>query len=188
MRFKYKWMMGLLFSLCCSASFAEITPSGALALYGNEIESLKKNIEQNLKRDLATQDTQSSIDTNNKGEIIAFVSFSMPQESIKQWMGEADLYGASLNIRGLIENSMPKTMIKLQQLIAENHNQGGINIDPELFELYGIEKVPAVIVRQYSGEDSPFDIVYGTSSIKEALLLIHGADGITKQQVAEILQ
>lgn len=188
MRFKCKWMMALLFSMCCSTGFAEITPSEALAVYGGEIESLKQNIEQNLKHDLVTRDTQLNLDTRHQAEIIAFVSFSMPRESIKQWLGEAELYGASLNIRGLIENSMPKTMTRLQQLIDENHNQGGINIDPELFELYGIQKVPAVIVRQHPGEDSPFDIVYGTSSIKEALQLINGADGITKQQVAEILQ
>lgn len=176
MRFNHQGIICLLFSLFCHASFADIQVSEALAQYGAEIEVLKQNIENNLKRDLAQQDKHADI----QDEIIAFVSFSMPEAAIKQWVAETNDYKASLNIRGLVENSMPKTMTKLQKLIKENKNQGGINIDPELFESYGIKKVPAVIVRKGHDENSPFDIVYGTSSIKEALLLMQKSSNKVK--------
>lgn len=170
MHFNHGLITYLLLCLLSSTSYADIQPFEALAQYGGEIEALKQNIENNLKRDLAQQDP-----IEQQREVLAFVSFSMPEEAIKQWLYEANILGASLNIRGLVENSMPKTMAKLQKLIAENQNQGGINIDPELFESYGIKKVPAVIVRQGHDENSPFDIVYGTSSIKEALQLMQSA-------------
>ena len=168
MRFSFRWMIFLIFSLWNQVSVASISSSQALAQHGSDIEDLKQKIEQNLKRDLVNQD--NLIHANDFLEIITFVSFSMPNHAIKQWINEAYQCGASVNIRGLIENSMPKTMATLQQLIAENDNQGGINIDPELFDLYGIQKVPAVVVRQNKSEEGDFDIIYGTSSIKEALL------------------
>lgn len=168
MRFSFRLIVCLIFIFFTQASVASISSIDALAQHGSDIEKLKQKIEKNLKHDLVRQDNLNY--SHDFPEIIAFLSFSMPNHAIKQWINEAYQCGASVNIRGLIENSMPKTMATLQQLIAENDNQGGINIDPELFELYGIQKVPAVVVCQNKSKEGDFDIIYGTSSIKEALL------------------
>lgn len=114
----------------------------------------------------------TSIYAIEKPEVIAFVSFSMPEHAIRAWMKEAVEHDASINIRGLIGDNMPHTLEILQKFIQDNNNRGGINIDPVLFDVYGIDKVPAVVVRKYGSPDSPFDIVYGTSTIKEALRII----------------
>lgn len=104
--------------------------------------------------------SNSLVFANTRPEVIVFVSFSMPSTAIKLWMKEAITYDASVNIRGLIGNQFPQTMATVQKLINENDNQGGINT-----------KVPAVVVRQ-TPQNNAFDVVYGTSSIKEALEII----------------
>lgn len=110
---------------------------------------------------------------NGQKEVIVFVSFSMPEFALKTWMKEASTYDASVNIRGLIGNNFPVTIQTIQKLVKEDNNQGGINIDPVLFETYGVDKIPAVVVRQMPNQ--AFDVVYGTSSIREALQIMEAA-------------
>lgn len=68
-----------------------------------------------------------------------FVSFSMPEASLKSLFHEASKHKAVLVMRGLYEDSFVKTAAKLQQM--------GITMDihPELFEKYHVEQVPVFI-------------------------------------------
>jgi type-F conjugative transfer system pilin assembly protein TrbC len=84
--------------------------------------------------------TSSSFASN----IIIFVSFSMPKESIKQWIKEGQEINAPVVIRGLINNSFKETINVLYQLNKES--TGGVQLDPTLFKKYQIDKVPAVLV------------------------------------------
>jgi type-F conjugative transfer system pilin assembly protein TrbC len=74
---------------------------------------------------------------NASTRIVVFVSFSMPEESLKALFKEADKNPhVRLVLRGLVEDSMEKTAKKIHEL------EGVINVDPELFERYQIEHVP----------------------------------------------
>jgi len=72
-------------------------------------------------------------------KILIFVSFSMPEASLKSLMQEAERANATLIIRGLIEDSFKITMTRLKDcaLSAE--------INPDLFEQYDIQHVPTFV-------------------------------------------
>jgi conjugal transfer pilus assembly protein TrbC len=79
-----------------------------------------------------------------QANILIFVSFSMPEVSIKGWMNEAEKIGAPVVIRGLVNNSFKATIQKMTELARDNH--GGVQLDPTLFQKYQINQVPAVVV------------------------------------------
>ncbi|HEV2523947.1 MAG TPA: type-F conjugative transfer system pilin assembly protein TrbC, partial [Gammaproteobacteria bacterium] len=81
----------------------------------------------------------------NDSALLVFVSFSMPKQSLQAWARQAKKAGGTLVLRGLVDNSLRKTLLKIQDVLgAENLNT--LNIDPLAFETFGIHTVPAVIV------------------------------------------
>jgi len=75
----------------------------------------------------------------NPKNLLIFVSFSMPEASLKSLSREAQKQGAVLVMRGLYRDSFVQTAQKLQQLgIA-------VDIHPELFETHHIVSVPTFI-------------------------------------------
>ena len=112
----------------------------------------------------------SGNDKSDKNEILIFISFSMPNEAIKQLLAESSKYKASLIIQGLVENSLPKTLTKSAELIKSANNQGGIQVDPNLFAKYKIKKVPAFVIKAHNRSDpEEFHVVYGLSNIDQAM-------------------
>lgn len=72
-------------------------------------------------------------------KILIFVSFSMPEASLKSLVEEASKHNAVLVMRGLYEDSFAKTAQKLKDLNLT------IDIHPELFETHGITSVPTFL-------------------------------------------
>lgn len=105
--------------------------------------------------------------------IIIFVSFSMSDTSLKQWMRQAEIIHAPVVIRGLINNSLKDTIHKMAELTKDNH--GGVQLDPTLFRRFQINQVPAVVVwdeKQCLPSQScidNFDVVYGNVTLDFAL-------------------
>jgi len=75
----------------------------------------------------------------NDNQILVFVSFSMPEASLKGLTRDAQQHNAVLIMRGLYQNSFAKTAQKLQEL--------GISVDihPELFETHHVTSVPTFV-------------------------------------------
>ncbi len=75
----------------------------------------------------------------NPKNLLIFVSFSMPESSLKSLSREAQKQGAVLVMRGLYRDSFVQTAQKLQQL--------GITVDihPKLFETHHIVSVPTFV-------------------------------------------
>ena len=71
--------------------------------------------------------------------LLVFVSFSMPESSLKSLVEEAKTHNAVLVIRGLHEDSFVKTAAKLKKL------EVSVDIHPELFEAHKITSVPTFI-------------------------------------------
>lgn len=99
---------------------------------------------------------------------IVFVSFSMPELSLKQIIHDAARYQVPIVIRGLYQNSFRKTVEKMFEFVKEN-KKGGITINPRWFKEHGVKTVPAVVVAK---EHGPEDVVYGNIPLKKALLII----------------
>jgi type-F conjugative transfer system pilin assembly protein TrbC len=99
----------------------------------------------------------------SKSNIIIFASFSMPPRSVKGWMQEGSKAQTPVIIRGLINNSFKATIEKMAELAADN--QGGVQLDPTLFQRYQITQVPAVVVTN----NDDFDVIYGDVKLSYAL-------------------
>jgi conjugal transfer pilus assembly protein TrbC len=82
--------------------------------------------------------------------LLVFVSLSMPLESLKGLLKDAEKENAVLVIRGLHNNSFKETATFLQEQGLTS--SGGMEINPDLFATYGITKVP-VFVRMKDGKE-----------------------------------
>lgn len=102
---------------------------------------------------LAVPDAASSGDSDPHPLI--FVSFSLPEASLRALLAEAGRTGAPLVLRGLVENSMQRTTARLGELLGtENDREASaestpsLAIDPTLFERFDVDKVPAFVLPQ----------------------------------------
>ena len=77
-------------------------------------------------------------------EILIFTSLSVPAASWRQWAREAARAGEPLVLRGVSEDGMRATVRRIGERLGGA--EAGIAIDPRLFRLFGVERVPAVIV------------------------------------------
>ena len=130
--------------------------------------------------------------TAQEPELLIFVSFSMPEYSLKLWAKQAESVNGKLLIRGFIENSFSKTALKIRELFKDNKIAEWL-IDPESFERYGIEAVPAVVITRPDNcvietcAAADFDVSYGDTSLKDALALIAVKGSAHGQKSAQTL-
>ena len=77
-------------------------------------------------------------------EILLFTSLSVPAASWRQWARDAARIGAPLVMRGVAEGSLRATVKRIGNRLGGH--DAGVAIDPRLFRLFGIERVPALVV------------------------------------------
>ncbi|UAL58209.1 type-F conjugative transfer system pilin assembly protein TrbC (plasmid) [Edwardsiella tarda ATCC 15947 = NBRC 105688] len=93
-----------------------------------------------------------------------FVSFSIPETGLKRMLQEAGRYAIPVTLRGLVNNDMKQTVDAVSQLV-QNGATEGVQIDPTLYSQYGINSVPALVVRCEQG----FDVIRGNLRLDLAL-------------------
>ena len=81
---------------------------------------------------------------NATAEILVFTSLSVPAASWRQWARDAARTGAALVLRGVAEGGLPGTAKRIADRLGGA--KAGVAIDPRLFRLFGIDRVPAVVV------------------------------------------
>ena len=85
-------------------------------------------------------------------EVLIFASLSVPAASWRQWAHDAARIGAPLVLRGVGEAGLRATVKEIGARIGSGAGarldgaEAGIAIDPRLFRLFGVERVPAVVV------------------------------------------
>ena len=80
----------------------------------------------------------------NTPEILLFTSLSVPAASWRQWARDAALIGAPLVLRGVGAGGLPETAKRIGARLGGH--DAGVAIDPRLFRLFGVTRVPAVVV------------------------------------------
>jgi len=90
-------------------------------------------------------------------QLYVFVSTSMPNITLKRLLVQASRIKGSLILRGLVNGDMGKTKEKIMQLLeadAMGNTQinGGLSIDPTLFERFDISLVPSFVVTNTPAE------------------------------------
>ncbi len=121
-------------------------------------------------------------------EVLLFTSLAVPAASWRAAARDAARIGAPLVLRGAAGGSLPKTALRIKTLLGDA--KVGVAIDPRLFRLFGIARVPAVVVvpggvrpcrsRGCADDDPPpFDRVSGNLSLAAALEAVaaEGSEG-----------
>ena len=80
----------------------------------------------------------------NTTEILVFTSLSVPAASWRQWAHEAASIGVPLVLRGVGEGGLRATVKEVGARLGGA--EAGVAIDPRLFRLFGVTRVPAVVV------------------------------------------
>ncbi len=119
-------------------------------------------------------------------EVLIFTSLSVSAASWRQWAHDAARAGAPLVLRGVGAGGLRQMAGEIRVHLGEHEAGPGsksgtsIAIDPRLFRLFGIERVPAVVVvpggvppcesRGCSGDPAPpHDLVAGNIGLVAAL-------------------
>jgi conjugal transfer pilus assembly protein TrbC len=113
-----------------------------------------------------------------------FVSFSMPEPLMSETLTESARLHIPALLNGLIDNSMPQTVKKIQILSTLVPNLD-LQIDPTAFERFGITQVPALVVEQ----GGAFDVLYGNLTLKEGLrrLAHEGESGFSEANARSLI-
>ena len=120
------------------------------ALPNINAETLAK-AQQDIKALLAALERSSPDD--NEPPPLVFISFSMPDDSLRSLLIEAARTDSPLVLRGLVENSMKRTVARLGELLGAGDSDEAtgkptpsIAIDPTLFDRFDVDKVPAFVL------------------------------------------
>ena len=128
----------------------------------------------------------------NTAEILLFTSLSVPPASWRQWARDAARIGAPLVMRGVAAGSLRATVRRIGDRLGGH--DAGVAIDPRLFRLFGVKRVPAVVVvpggvppcasRGCAGDPAPpHDRVTGNIGLVAALEAV-AAEGSAGRAVA----
>lgn len=80
----------------------------------------------------------------NTAEVIVFTSLSVPAASWREWAREAARTGAPLVLRGVGTDGFRATVKRIGERLGGH--EAGVAVDPRLFRLFRIGRVPAVVV------------------------------------------
>jgi conjugal transfer pilus assembly protein TrbC len=83
--------------------------------------------------------------------LLVFVSFSLPEPTLHRLIDQAARVGGTLILRGFIDGSMQATSLRVRELIG--NRQVGFQIDPQLFDKYGVTSAPTFVVVTGSDAD-----------------------------------
>ncbi len=126
-------------------------------------------------------------------KVLLFTSLAVPAASWRAAAQDAARIGAPLVLRGVTGGSLPETARRIRTRLG--NAKAGVALDPRLFRLFGIARVPAVVVVpggvppcRSSGcaddDPPPHDRVTGNLSLAAALEAI-AAEGSEGRSVAQ---
>jgi conjugal transfer pilus assembly protein TrbC len=78
--------------------------------------------------------------------LMVMVSFSMPEETLRNLARQADKAGAVLVIRGMVDDSLQATTKAVQKVLGEEGGDSTFQINPNVFRAYKVEDVPAFVL------------------------------------------
>ena len=136
----------------------------------------------------------SAAGRSGTADVLIFTSLSVPAASWRQWARDAAALGFPLVLRGVSREGLRETAKRIGARLGSHET--GVAIDPRLFRLFGIERVPSVVVvpggvlpceSRGCSEDPapPHDAVSGNIGLAAALEAI-AAEGDAGRAVAKM--
>ena len=146
------------------------------------------------------QTPQNSQKQKSGPQLYVFVSFSMPDITIKRPLTQAARVDGSLILRGLVDDNIGKTKDKIMQVMEADelgHTKitGGFAIDPTLFKRFDIVQVPSFVLTNTPVEQcnntgclaTDFVRLSGDTTVEYALETITREAPVSMKASAEIL-
>jgi len=126
------------------------------------------------------------------------LSFSMPEQSLRSAMLEADRFGIPILMRGFVKNDAYATQTAIQRVFQDDAQSIGFNIDPTMFTRFGVTSVPQLIVLNDELEACetqgcerdvapPHDVVRGNIPVEAGLRIIASGDGEAFAEAQQLL-
>lgn len=84
--------------------------------------------------------------------LLVFVSFSMPERTWQRLLQQAEQAQAVLVLRGLVDGSLRRTVLRMQQLIGRR--KVAVQIDPQAFDRHAVTVVPTMVLLRAGSADS----------------------------------
>lgn len=103
-----------------------------------DLEALAKGYQANVNRMATAQGIQSG------PGLLVFVSFSMPEPTLRRLVDQAAKAHAALVIRGFVNGSLRETVAHAQGLIG--NRQVAFQIDPQAFDRFAVVKTPTFVL------------------------------------------
>lgn len=137
---------------------------------------------------------------SNEPGLLVFVSFAMPEGSLRRLVEQAEKARATLVLRGPTNSSVKETVVAVQRLIGKR--KVAFQLDPEAFDRYGVEVAPTFVVTKGSdgraaqascrdescGSAERFVRVSGDVSIDYALEFMERNAGGMREEVGLLLR
>ncbi len=124
--------------------------------------------QQNKVSQLQNEIAASHADQNSADrptpQALYFVSLGIPEEGLLPMLADARRFGIPATLRGLLDNDFRKTASVMFEL-SKKDKEAGVQIDPTLYQQYGIKAVPALVVTCQGN----YDVLYGSLPVKQAL-------------------
>ena len=90
--------------------------------------------------------------------LYVFISASLTTSELVALARDSASLQAPMLLRGLVGSSLQETLLTLKDVVAQG---AALEVDPLLFETYGIDAVPAVVLTCGARGEGPFALVYG---------------------------
>jgi len=135
-----------------------------------------------LQNEIAAAQADQNSASRPTPRAVYFVSLGIPEEGLLPMLADARRFGIPATLRGLLNNDFRQTAETMFEL-SKKDKQAGVQIDPTLYEQYGIKAVPALVVTC----GSRFDVLYGSLPVKQALEEVKQR-GDCSSTAAQILQ
>ena len=140
-----------------------------------DLLELSKKVTREIRSTEFVREKNLLLPTELQGkQIYIFVSSSMKKPNLIRLGKQAAVQGASLVMRGFIENSYLKTAIFLKSVVEQTGQ--GVAIDPSLFKTYRVTEVPTFVV----AEGDVYDKLSGNVSLTYALKEIESKGEVFK--------
>ena len=131
--------------------------------------------------------------------VLVFVSFSMPEESLRQLVLDAHRAEVPVLLQGFVGGSLTETATRMRVLLGAEAGQdllGGVVIDPRAFRIFRVTEVPVFIATSAPLPDCdgldcaapppPHDRIAGNMSLGAALsaLASEGSEAVPEARAA----
>jgi len=136
-------------------------------------EEMAQDIARYSRQALRQGRPQESPKEVRRDGVYLLLSFSLPNDTLKDYLREAKLLGAKVLLRGLVQDSFKVTQERIKHLlfIGDHPDDSllvGIGIDPVIYRTVGAGEVPALVFVK----DEKFLVASGASSVAHLLTLL----------------